>query len=117
MGRIMADVDSQANPLRQEKGTRFNSSTQRVHVSFHATLCHCRSWIDNLRSCCSRLCCFRRVLEIGGAAVRVDGERRARVRHVCTMYIQCSIVLEGDSDCVFDLQTEETRVRVARVAS
>ena len=30
MGRIMADVDSQANPLRQEKGTRFNSSTQRV---------------------------------------------------------------------------------------
>lgn len=29
MGRIMADVDSQANPLRQEKGTRFNSSTQR----------------------------------------------------------------------------------------
>ena len=30
MGRIMADVDSQANPLRQEKGTRNNSSTQRV---------------------------------------------------------------------------------------
>ena len=111
MGRIMADVDSQANPLRQEKGTRFNSSTQRVHVDT------CRLWIDNLRSCCSRLCCFRRVLEIGGAAVRVDGERRARVRHVCTMYIQCSIVLEGDSDCVFDLQSDETRVRVARVAS
>ena len=31
MGRIMADVDSQANPLRQEKGTRCDSSTQRVH--------------------------------------------------------------------------------------
>lgn len=116
MGRIMADVDSQANPLRQEKGTRFNSSTQRVSSFTRISM---SSWIDNLRSCCSRLCCFRRVLEIGGAAVRVDGERRARVRHVCTrsMYIQCSIVLEGDSDCVFDLQTEETRVRVARVAS
>ena len=34
MGRIMADVDSQANPLRQEKGSRCNSSTQRVHVNF-----------------------------------------------------------------------------------
>lgn len=84
MGRIMADVDSQANPLRQEKGTRLTVQHNAFFFG-HATLCHCRSWIDNLRSCCSRLCCFRRVLEIGGAAVRVDGERRARVRHVCTI--------------------------------
>ena len=45
------------------------------------------------------------------------GEASEGETRICTMYIQCSIVLEGDSDCVFDLQTEETRVRVARVAS
>ena len=108
MGRIMADVDSQANPLRQEKGTRFNSSTQRVQKFTRISMS--LSIVD--RQPAELL--LEAVLLSPSARNRrsrsVESRRGEASEGETRMYnVQCSIVLEGDSDCVFDLQTEETR--------